>query len=300
MAKYRTGNNESDLIQGNAVYSSEGERIGQVEEAYYGVTGRVEWIGVSGDGLSGRRVLLPLKTAQIIDSSVYLPYSKQEAMSAPDDSDEGDIPEEAERWLYSHYDPPPSETRSGNGVAEPARTSGQSQQATMGWREHVIGRLSQAVVVVEERFGLGDENQPTLAEDLRRGRQEAMGVGRDFADIFKDISVLAQQELQLAQAEVAEQIRPLSQALIWGAVAAVFGLLVAAFSLIAVMFALALVFPLWLSALITMGISGILAAGAGLFAYSRLRKIRLMPQRTMQSVKEDVTWLGSQLKSNGR
>jgi hypothetical protein len=38
MTRYRTGNNESDLVQGNAVYSSEGDKIGQVEEAYYGVT----------------------------------------------------------------------------------------------------------------------------------------------------------------------------------------------------------------------------------------------------------------------
>jgi uncharacterized membrane protein YqjE len=160
--------------------------------------------------------------------------------------------------------------------------------------------VSLIAVMLQERFGLGDENQPTLAEDIRRGRQEAMGVGRDFADIARDIGVLAQQELQLAQAEVAEQMRPLSQALVWGAVAAIFGLFVAAFLLIAVMFALALVFPLWISALITMGISGILAASAGLFAYGQFRRVRLMPQRILQSVKEDVIWLGSQLKSNGR
>jgi uncharacterized membrane protein YqjE len=300
MARYRTGNNESDLIQGNTVYSSEGEKIGQVEEAYYGVTGRVEWIGVTGDGLAGRGLLLPMKTAQVRSGSIYLPYSTQEAMSAPDDIDGGDVPEEAERWLYAHYDSQPSEQDSGNGVVEQAGTVGQGQRATMGWWEQVIGRLSVAAVALEERFGLDDGNQPTLAEDIQRGRQEAVGVGRDFADIARDIGALTQQELQLARAEVAEQMRPISQALIWGAVAAIFGLFVAAFLLVGVMFALALVFPLWVSALITMGISGILAAGAGLFAYGRFRQVRLMPQRTMQSVQEDVKWLGSQLKSNGR
>jgi hypothetical protein len=86
MARYRTGNNEPDLIQGNTVYSSEGEKIGRVEEAYYGVTGRVEWIGVTGDGLAGRGLLLPMKTAQVRSGSIYLPYSTQEAMSAPDAS----------------------------------------------------------------------------------------------------------------------------------------------------------------------------------------------------------------------
>jgi hypothetical protein len=93
-----------------------------------------------GEGLAGRRLLLPMKTAQVRDSNFYLPYSRQEATSAPDDTDEGDIPEEAERWFYSHYDSPPSDRRFGNGVTQGARTSVQTQPAPIEWREQIIGR----------------------------------------------------------------------------------------------------------------------------------------------------------------
>jgi hypothetical protein len=42
MAKQRSAGEEAPLILGYEVYNSEGEKIGQVEETYYGVTGLVE------------------------------------------------------------------------------------------------------------------------------------------------------------------------------------------------------------------------------------------------------------------
>jgi sporulation protein YlmC with PRC-barrel domain len=75
MAKQKSAGEEDPLILGYEVYNSEGEKIGQVEETYHGTTGLVEWMGVRGDGSAGRLVLLPLKTAQIQDGKVYVPYS---------------------------------------------------------------------------------------------------------------------------------------------------------------------------------------------------------------------------------
>src|SRR5918999_5467466 len=90
----------------------------------------------------------------------------------------------------------------------------------------------------------------------------------------------------------------LSRALIWGMMAATFGFLMLPFLFLAVMFALALVLPLWAAALATTGLLAILAIGAGFIAYRQFRQVRLIPKRTVESVKEDVKWARSQWNSN--
>jgi hypothetical protein len=93
-----------------------------------------------------------------------------------------------------------------------------TQQDTRGGQGQATGKLGRVVddvragfglVVYEvrERLGLNDGPQPTLAEDLRRGQQEMLGVGRDVAEIAQDLRVLAQQEVQLAKVEMGEQLR---------------------------------------------------------------------------------------------
>jgi apolipoprotein N-acyltransferase len=82
--------------------------------------------------------------------------------------------------------------------------------------------------------------------------------------------------------------------------AATFGFLMLPFLFLAVMFALALVLPLWAAALATTGLLAILAIGAGFIAYRQFRQVRLIPKRTVESVKEDVKWARSQWNSNGK
>jgi sporulation protein YlmC with PRC-barrel domain len=120
------------LILGYEVYNSEGEKIGQVEETYHGVTGLVEWMGVRGDGSAGRMVLLPLKTAQIQEDKVYIPYSKEEVMTAPEPDDDCHVPEEAERWLYAHQESQPPEQQSVTDIWEERKASRQAQQDEAG------------------------------------------------------------------------------------------------------------------------------------------------------------------------
>src|SRR5918992_4794207 len=102
MAKQRSAGEEDPLILGYEVYNSEGEKIGQVEETYQGVTGLVEWMGVRGDGSAGRMVLLPLKTAQIQEGKVYIPYSKEEVLTAQEPVDVVQVLEKAERGFYGN------------------------------------------------------------------------------------------------------------------------------------------------------------------------------------------------------
>jgi hypothetical protein len=128
MAKQKSAGEEDPLILGYEVYNSEGEKIGQVEEPYHGTTGLVEWVGVRGDGSAGRLVLLPLKTAQIQNGKVYIPCSKEEVMTAPELDDDGHVPAEAERWLYTHQESQAPEQESVTDMWERWKASRQDEQ----------------------------------------------------------------------------------------------------------------------------------------------------------------------------
>jgi hypothetical protein len=73
-------------------------------------------------------VLLPLKTAQIRDGKVHIPYSKEEVMTAPELNDDGHVPEEAERWLYAHQESQAPEQESVTDMWERRKASRQAPQ----------------------------------------------------------------------------------------------------------------------------------------------------------------------------
>ena len=232
-------------------------------------------------------------------------------MSAPEAEDGGHIPEEAEQWLYAHQEPQSPEQHSGSAIWERGKAPNQAQQDGKRRQRQDTGKLNQAIDEVQagisliiyevrERLGMNDGPQPTLAEDLRHGQQEMLGIGRDLADISKDIRVLAQQEMELAKAEMVQQLQLSSRALIWGVIVGIFGFFKLAFLSLTVMFALALVLPLWAAALATTALLAILAISAGFIAYRQFRRIHLIPHRTLKSVKEDVEWAHSQWNSNGK
>jgi hypothetical protein len=111
---------------------------------------------------------------------------------------------------------------------------------------------------------------------------------------------LIQQEVRLAKTELSEQVKPLSRGAIWGAVATVLGVVAVGFAFGTLMWGLAEFMDLWLASLITTGVIVVLAAIAGFAAMKRFKQVRLAPERTMRSVKEDIEWARSQLTSNGK
>jgi len=161
------------------------------------------------------------------------------------------------------------------------------QQGAKEGQEQTTHRLRQVLNGVRTGLGRHDGRNLTLSEELRGGQQEMLGIGRELADIARDLQVIIQHEAQLAR-----------RALVWGGIALVFVFLKLGLLSLAGMFALALVLSFWVSALIMAGSLFILEIGAGLIAYRLFRRVRLTPQRAIESVKEDVTWISSQLKSN--
>lgn len=121
------------------------------------------------------------------------------------------------------------------------------------------------------------------------------GVRELVQDLYRDFQRMVAQTIELAKAEMSVKTSKLAKdgvALAVGGVLAFSGFL---FLLTAATAALALVLPFWAAALIVGGvvclIGGIMAASG----YSKMKKVDLTPERTVQSLKEDREWLKSQM-----
>ena len=142
--------------------------------------------------------------------------------------------------------------------------------------------------------------RPSLGSDLQAGRTEARAIGSAVADITEELRALAQAEAQLAQAEVQESIAALTRGAIFGAVAAVLGLIGLVFLFRTVMAGLdAAGLQEWAAALITTVIIFVIAGILGMLAMRKFKEFSVVPKRTMQSLKEDITWAREQIKRNG-
>mgnify|MGYP001077508894 FL=1 len=125
---------------------------------------------------------------------------------------------------------------------------------------------------------------------------EERSIGDLFSDLTADLRVLVRQEVALARAEISDKASHLGRNAATIAIGAV--LLFVGFEAIVAtaIIALSLVLPAWLSALI---VGAALALVGGLLAWRGYRDIQergVMPQETVQSIKEDAQWAKEQLK----
>lgn len=140
--------------------------------------------------------------------------------------------------------------------------------------------------------------QESMADEFRRGRDEARSIGEEFAAIAEDLRNLARSEVELARAEMREQIQLAIRVAIWGAVAAVVALITLGLVFLTIRDVLDIWLATWAATLITTGIALLLAAIAGFIAYRRVKQMTVVPKKTMSSVKEDVQWARDQVKSS--
>jgi flagellar motor component MotA len=111
---------------------------------------------------------------------------------------------------------------------------------------------------------------------------------------------LLMMEVQLAQAEANEAAGHATKGAGLGAAAGILGLIAGIFLFMTVMFGLNELMQLWLAALITTLIAAMLAGIVAMMARSELKRFSPMPRRFMRSIKEDIRWAGTQMKSSVR
>ena len=86
------------------VHTSDGETIGHVGDIYYDDAGMIECVGVEGDAVGLRRLLVPVAGAVLGDDGLHLPYGRDRLDTAPDV--EGDVDEARYGDVRDHYDAP--------------------------------------------------------------------------------------------------------------------------------------------------------------------------------------------------
>jgi uncharacterized protein (TIGR02271 family) len=172
-----------DEMRGAPLYDRYGEKIGTVEEIYYDQQTRVpEWIGIGTGFFGTKRVLVPVKGAQVSYDGLAVGYTRSQVKDSPD-VDEGEISEQCEADLAAYYGLGYSKQRSQTGLTEgrgrpQARKRGEQQSVTRAEEEVEVGK--RPVEAGSARLRKWVETEP-VALDVELEREVAR-VTRDRID----------------------------------------------------------------------------------------------------------------------
>jgi len=118
-------------------------------------------------------------------------------------------------------------------------------------------------------------------------------LGSLVRDVAADLSALVRQELELAKAETKREVAKAGKAGGMFGGAGLAGWMTVLFATLAVMFALGAVMPLGWAALLVAALWGVTAVVLFALGRSRMRTVDMVPDRTVETIKEDVGWLQS-------
>ena len=124
-------------------------------------------------------------------------------------------------------------------------------------------------------------------------QREPQAIARSLLD---DIQLLFRKHIELAQQEMKQAAQARAAAAAAGAVAGVTGLFGLGFLAAAAAYGLENVMAAWLARLIVGGAFLLVAGGAAAFAMSRLSSSPMGPERTKDSLKEDVQWAKTRMR----
>lgn len=119
---------------------------------------------------------------------------------------------------------------------------------------------------------------------------------RLVGQVAGDVGTLVKKEVELARQEITEAVTARIKAIAAFAVIAVTALFIVGFLGAAAAAALAQVVPLWAALLIVAGAFVLLGALVAAFGLARLKRPPLKPEKTKQTIKEDVEWAKAQLR----
>lgn len=135
-----------------------------------------------------------------------------------------------------------------------------------------------------------------LDEEASGPRMSDRSIGDILRDIAGSLQSIIRSELRLAKIEMTDSARRARSSAISFSIGGFLGLYAVGFLLLAAMFALEVVLPAWLAALIIGALLAI-GAGAGLSAGRARWKTVHPPEKTIQTVKEDLLWTKEQARS---
>jgi uncharacterized protein (TIGR02271 family) len=151
--------------RGRELVDTDGDKVGTVEELFRDEdTDQPEWAAVR-TGLFGTKLsFVPIQNAEPTGESVRVPFSKSQIKDAPkiDDSD-GQLSQEEEAELYSHYGMEYGERRSDSGLPE----GGDGERGAVG-RDTSGPTTDDAMTRSEEELRVGKAEQERGRARLRK------------------------------------------------------------------------------------------------------------------------------------
>ena len=153
--------------RGRELVDTDGEKVGTVEELFRDEdTNEPEWAAVR-TGLFGTKLsFVPIQNAEAAGESVRVPFSKSQIKDAPkiDDSD-GQLSQQEEAELYSHYGMEYGEGRSDSGLPEGGSNGGDREAVG---RDTSGPTTDDAMTRSEEELRVGKMDQERGRARLRK------------------------------------------------------------------------------------------------------------------------------------
>jgi hypothetical protein len=115
-------------------------------------------------------------------------------------------------------------------------------------------------------------------------------------EIVRHITEIFRSEMRLARAEVREDVTQVRKSGVYFVIGAVFAFHALGFFLLGLVYALGTTMALWLSALVVSAGAGVIAVTLLSVGRRKLKQTNLMPDKTIRSLQENVTWMKRQTK----
>ena len=134
----------------------------------------------------------------------------------------------------------------------------------------------------------------TAAPDDLQRKQPERSLGELIGTMTEDVSTLVRKEVELAKAEISEEMGKARTAAIGFAGAAIAGLYAGFAFVLAIGWLLAEATEPWVGFLVVAVVLGIVAALLAKRAQQEVQGIDLAPEQTIETMKENAQWLSEQ------
>jgi hypothetical protein len=135
-----------------------------------------------------------------------------------------------------------------------------------------------------------------MKETPDTSRPSERPIGRIVEDILGHLGEIIRSELRLVQTELRQDLREVRSAGIYVAIAGVLGVFCLGFLLLGAVYALSLMLPAWLAAVSVGLFAGVIGLAVAALGWNRLKKAKLKPERTIQSMEDNVRWFKKRVK----
>jgi uncharacterized membrane protein YqjE len=132
-----------------------------------------------------------------------------------------------------------------------------------------------------------------VEDSARYGRRPISGI---LHEIGNHLTEIVRSEVRLARAEIRQDVTDVARASLFLTVSAVFGLYAFGLFLLAIVYGLQEIWPPWASALSVGCGVGIVAATFLLIGRKKMKLASLRPDKTIQTLEENVKWLKKQTR----